>query len=370
MKTPCSSVILSLVLGVTSTTGCGGKSVEGAAGSGGSVAGASGSGGNSGAGGTAGGSGGSGGALPDCEPPSDSTRAALCLTMEPESIRFENESQLDGRGFLIVDVYDTPTPARPGGSAGATPLLRRFYPPGANDGGGPPRPSDQILITEIPKAIRLDNLPPTAYVQAIFADRIDIDAFVSARPTWGAWLGGYDLSGGLSETPPIQAVQIPAGTGRSMRMPMVALRRLRVTLSLASNVTPLDNGDGPAWALAVRTATPRQDEALHGGATLPCASVGAGSNPILEGVLIGSGTFYVAAGVDDYNLGGTVPGGGLLSFNVDGSVFSLPAATRLEVAPNAYTVDHTVPLNFLVPLEAGEIHSPFSCTTADAGTSR
>jgi hypothetical protein len=76
------------------------------------------------------------------------------------------------------------------------------------------------------------------------------------------------------------------------------------------------------------------------------------------------------SGVDDYNLGGTVPRGGLVSVNVNGAMLSLPAATRVEVPPNAYTVDHTVLLGFLLPLEAGEVHAPFSCTTADAGTSR
>jgi hypothetical protein len=100
-----------------------------------------------------------------------------------------------------------------------------------------------------------------------------------------------------------------------------------------------------------------------------CAVAGGGVWGTLEGAVVGSGTFYLAAGVDDYNLGGTVPRGGLVSFNVNGSMFSLPAATRVEVAPNAYTVDATVPLSFLVPLGGGASPQPFSCGIVDAGTS-
>ena len=325
-----------------------------------------GGGGEGGSGGGEGGSGGSAGDLGDCAPPSDPSRAALCLTLEPESIQFETprETRLDGRGILAVQVFDTPTPDGPAAPKtsrrSSSYLIRR-----GTDGGVPvPFPPDQALVTGLP-AFRLDNLPPTAYVRAIFADNIDTLRF--NRPTWGTWLGGYDLSAGPIDTPPIQTVEIPAGTGRSIRMPLVAVRRLRATLSLASSVTPLDDGEGPAWALAVRTATPREDEPIHGGAIVPCARVGAGSSPTLEGMLVGSGTFYLAAGVDDYNLGGTIPPGGLLSVNVNGSMFTLPAATRLDVAPNAYTVDATVPLNFLLSLGAGGAPRPFSCATVDAG---
>jgi hypothetical protein len=50
-------------------------------------------------------------------------------------------------------------------------------------------------------------------------------------------------------------------------------------------------------------------------------------------------------------------------------MFSLPAANRVMVPANAYSVNHTVPLNFLVPLGDAGAPPPFSCTTTDAGTS-
>ena len=259
-----------------------------------------------------------------------------------------------------MQVFDTPTPGDLGRNNDVTPIAQVIY---------PPRPDgsfalEQAMVTELPE-FRFDDVPPTAYVRAIFTANL-IDTFSLHQPTWGTWFGGYDLSSGPIESTPLQAVQIPAGTGRSLRMPLNALRRLRVTLTLPSGVAPLDDGEGPAWALAVRTETPREDERVQGGATLPCARVGAGSSPTLEGARR-IGTFYLAAGVDDYNLGGTRPPGGLVSFNFNAGTYTLPAATRVEVAPNAFTVDHTVPLNFRLPLESGGAPAPFSCATVDAG---
>jgi len=200
-------------------------------------------------------------------------------------------------------VHDTPTPDDPNETSNATPIFRQIYP--EEPDGGVSR--QQTLVTKLP-AFRLDNVPPIAYVRAIFADNFTT---LARRPTWGTWLGGYDLSHGWIETPPIQAVQIPVGTGRTLRMPLVALRRLRATLTLASGVTSLDDAEGTAWVLAVRSANSRENEPLHGGTRPGCMRLGSEFST-LEGVLVGSGTFYLAAAFDDYNLGGTVPPGALL----------------------------------------------------------
>jgi hypothetical protein len=50
-------------------------------------------------------------------------------------------------------------------------------------------------------------------------------------------------------------------------------------------------------------------------------------------------------------------------------MFAIPATSRVVVAPTAYSVNHTVPLNFLVPLGDGGTPAAFSCTIPDAGTS-
>jgi hypothetical protein len=378
MRTLYSLGILTLGLAVASSGGCGGDSDENFAGAGGAAAGTSGSGGSSGSGassgsggssaaggssgtGGTGGSGGSAGDSGDCAPPGDPARAALCLTLELEPIQFESDLRLDGRGVLIVQLYDTPAPDNPDGGPDTTPVSEQIYPP-QPDAGMPA----ETMITEVPP-LRFVNVPTTVYVRAIFVD--NFETFILNRTTWGTWLGGYNFFAGLVENIPIQPVQIPAGTGRALRLPMVALRRLRTTVTLASGVTPLDDGEGPASVLAVRSATPRENEPIYGVGSTPCVRVASGSTPTLEAILVGSGTFYLAAGVDDYALGGNLPRGGLVSLDVNGSMFSLPAASRVDVAQNAYTVNHTVPLNFLVPLGDAGTPPSFSCTTADAGTS-
>jgi hypothetical protein len=67
------------------------------------------------------------------------------------------------------------------------PIAEQTYPP-LRDAGAP-RPEDLMLITDLP-AIRLDNVPPTAYVQVVFAE--SVRTLARRRPTWGMWLGGYD----------------------------------------------------------------------------------------------------------------------------------------------------------------------------------
>jgi len=354
---------------------CGGSSDEadfgdaaaGSAGSGGDTAGSSGSGGGSGAdgsGGATGGSAGEGGSAGDaggCAPPSDPTKAALCLTLAPEAIAFESDVRLDGRGILIVDVHNTPQPDGLNGAPDILPLTRLIHPPQPEPDSGPPV---EASILDAP-TMRFDNLPATVYVRAFFVDNFEM--FARDATTWGVWLGGYDLSAGLVEAPPIQAVQLTVGAGRSHTLPMTALRRLQTTLTLASGVTPLDDGQGPASVLAVRSATQLENAQLFGAASAPCVKLGAGGNAQLTGILIGSGTFFLGAGVDDFNLGGDLPRGSLVALDVNGSDYSLPGTCRINVAATAYTVTHTLPLNLVVPLGDGGAPAPYACPSPDAG---
>ena len=169
------------------------------------------------------------------------------------------------------------------------------------------------------------------------------------------------------ENPPIQEVRLTPGVGRSHTLPMTALRRLRATLTLAKGVTPLDDGQGPASVVAVRSATQLENAQLFGAAAAPCVNLGSGASAELTGILIGSGTFYLSAGVDDFDVGGALPRGGLITLDVNGTQYSLPESSRVVVPQNAYSVAHTVPLNLVVPLGDGGAPAPYACSGADAG---
>jgi hypothetical protein len=350
-----------------SGTGGTGDAAAGTGGGGSGGAGASsgsgGSDGSGGSGGASGGSAGSGGTGTDaggCAAPSNASRAALCLTLAPETIAFESDPRLDGSGVLIVDIHNTPQPDALSGGPDVLPLIRLVHPP-QPDGGVPVETS----IRNVPE-LRFDDLPATVYVRAFFVDNFEM--FAREATTYGVWLGGYDLSVGLVERPPIQAVQLAAGAGRSHTLPMIALRRLRATLALAPGVTPLDDGQGPAAVVAVRSATELENAQLFGTAGAPCVKLGAGSTAELTGILIGSGTFFLSAGIDDFNVGGGLPAGGLIALDVNGTEYSLPAATRVVAGPTAYTVTHTVPLNLVVPLGDGGAPPPYACPISDAGS--
>ena len=145
-------------------------------------------------------------------------------------------------------------------------------------------------------------------------------------------------------------------------MPLTAVRQLNVDLRLSSGTVPLDNGQGPASAVAIKNQVPGPNEPLFGLAVRPCVNISGGATERLTGVLIGSGVHYLVASVDDYNLNtGDLPPGGIIALEFPDGGFRLPDSTRVTVAPDAYTVSHAVPLNFVVPLPDGGAPPSFSC---------
>jgi hypothetical protein len=204
------------------------------------------------------------------------------------------------------------------------------------------------------------------YVRAFFVDNFEM--FTRNATTWGVWLGGYDLSNGLVERPPIQPVSLTVGAGTAHTLPLTALRRLRVSLELANGTTPLDDGEGPGAAVVVRSAVDLENPELYGAASAPCLSLDTPETSELTGIVIGSGQFFLSAVIDDFNAGGELPPGGLLALDVNGTTYSLPDSSRFIVPPTAYTVSHSVALNFVVPLGDGGAPPPYACPVPDAGT--
>jgi len=343
--------------------GSGGASAgTGGGGAGGTSGGAGGT--SGGAGGTSGGAGGTSGAAgtgadaTPCAPPARASDGALCLSFLPEDVAFENEPQLDGRGILFVQVFDTPTPDPQDGGPEVAPLLELIYPPQGDAG------VNEVSVTELPEQ-RLDGLPSTVYVRAVFADNLAV--FDGDDITWGVWLGGYDLTAGFRELSELEPLSLTAGAGTALSMPLSALRRLRVDVRLAASVTPLDDGRGPASILALRNQLPAEGEPLFGFGAADCIAVSSSAPSRVTGLLAGSGEFFIVAAVDDFNVGtGSLPPGSLVTLEAGDGGVSLPANSRLVVPPRAYSVDHTAILNLAVP--AGDpAPPPFACNPADAG---
>lgn len=354
---------------------CGGSTSNSLNASSGGTAGQTGN--DAGAGGPSGGSGASGGfggsstggamatggsaGSPSCAGPASSTAAALCLKFAPEAMTFLNERDLDGRGVLIVEVYDTPTPDNPDGGTGALPIADRVFPNQPGDGG-----TAEVSVTALP-VVRFDDLPAgKVYVRTFFVD--NPAALNSNNLSWGVWVGGVDLSNGLRGSLPIAPITLSAGHAKSVTQALTALRRLRVALSLASGTTPLDDGQGPVRIGAWRTTTPTMSSPLSGYGRDACVDVSAGP-AIVPAVLVGSGTFYLSADLDDFNVGGSgSTGPGILeSLAFTGGVVSLPAENAVTVGATQYSVEHAVQLNYVSPLGSGGAPPAYSCVV-DAGT--
>lgn len=337
------------------TGGQGGSATGGASGSGGA---AGGTGGAAGAatGGTAGaGAGGAAGAdaggadagSAGCAPPAAPTDTAICLTLDPEPMDFESDPTLDGKGALVVEIFDQPDPPD-----SATPLFSTLVPSDAESGG-------TIALDALP-VVRVDQtLPDVVYVRVIFADNPAV--FGSSNDlTYGTWLGGFDLSQRL-ENVTLDPIAVDAGKGNALTIALTAFRRLDVTVT--TSATPIGDGEGPLSAIAVRDPTPSNEPHAEGLASLDCADLSGGGPVDLTGFVIGSGRFWVGALLKD--LGGKdLPPGSLSSLEVaDGGLRIAPV---LDVAERDYSPSVTVDLGFVVPLDAdGGAPGPNSC--ADLG---
>src|SRR5262249_47352989 len=158
-------------------------------------------------------------------PPSDPTKASLCVYVSPEAITFLSDPSFDGKGVLGVDVHDSPSPEEPDGAP--LPALGAVFLPGPDAG-------ELDLSAPVPM-VRFDGLP-AGWVspRAVF-----VASRVAPKPNAGWWLGGYDLSKGLGASPLLNPVTMVAGAGKSITIDLTALRRLTVTLTRTA--PPLGN---------------------------------------------------------------------------------------------------------------------------------
>jgi hypothetical protein len=292
-----------------------------------------------------------GDAAPPCAPPSDPTKAAICITLTHDALSFlAADPSFDGKGLLAIDVHDTANPDAPDGASLPALTGEVFPSPDAGDGG------EIDLASPLP-FVRFDGLPAgIVYPRAIFVDSRDTQKLGA-----GWWLGGYDLTGGLRTPVLLHPVTLSAGAGSTVTINLTALRALGVTLT--RSVAPIGNGQGPATVIVTPTAMPTDASALFGLATAPCANLAAAdATATANGFVFGSGPYYAVGVLDDFTADAApaLPPGALTSLSlVDGSVTSPPSA-RLQYAAGAYSVQQALDLDLVVPLPDAGV-DPVSC---------
>ncbi len=175
-----------------------------------------------------------------CAPPTDVTKAALCIIVSPEAIAFvAADPSFDGKGLLAVDVHDTANPDGPDG--GSLPALQGMTFPSGDAGG-----AETDLSSPLPQ-VRFDGLPPgVVYPRVVFVDSRNTDK-VGA----GWWLGGYDLANCLKKPTLLSSVTLAPGVATTITIELTALRALGVTLT--RSVTPIGNAEGPPSSSLPRT---------------------------------------------------------------------------------------------------------------------
>lgn len=309
-------------------------------------------GGSGGAAGSGAGTGGSGGALPSCAGPADATKSSVCVTFAPEAMTFEaSDAQLDGKGILYLAAYDTPLPdGQPGTADDAVPLKAAIFPA---DG------TSTVALSEIP-ALRLDGLPPKVYLRALFFD--NAEALAQKQIAWGVWVGGSDLSKGISgQQLPVAAVDLTPGAGQARSMDLVALRQLEVKLERAPGAQPLDDGAGPLQWLAINQAAVAQDLPFFGVGTGGCQKLLPNQPVTVRGFVIGSGDRYIVANLDDYGQK-AYEAGTITNLEVVNGGYSVPASSRVTFGPTTYRAALDMTLNSVIPLGPGEqLPAPYKC---------
>jgi hypothetical protein len=236
-----------------------------------------------------------------CQAPEGAT--ALCLTFSPESITAEASPGLDQRGYLTLQVFDTPAP--PGGAVtSATALYDRTFPADFETGG-------EVALADLPeRTVVFSDAPPTVYVRALFFDHGGVDEYGGLR--WGTWLGGLDLARGIVEDTGLFPVRLTPGQVTTHAVPLTAMRRLSVTVT--TSATPVGDGEGALSVVASRVEGLPPQAPTHGYGIQPCVDLAEGPQTV-EMVLLGSGTFFVTGFFDDLGIEtpGEVPPGTLLS---------------------------------------------------------
>jgi hypothetical protein len=288
--------------------------------------------------------GGSGG-TPDsgvvCKGPTAAGNTSLCLTFTPEKIRVQPmEPKLDGRGSFLVQVFSGPDPND------TTALLSTQV--------FPDDPNGEIAVTELPVARFEGKYPSAVYVRAIFFD--NADALVTDGEGFGTWIAGADLSRGITSSTALPPIDLADGKGNDVSLDLTALRKLEVTVKLKA--TPVGDGEGPLAISALHTETPVAGSAVFGYGTQTCAQL-QNQDVTIAGFVIGSGTFYVAALLNDLGGDGALPPGSISALDVSQDPVRL--TSKVTVGPEEYGATANVNLTYVAPLgDAGPV-PPNSC---------
>ena len=277
-----------------------------------------------------------------CAAPSDPSLAALCVTLTAETVEFlQNDPQFDGKGLLVVAVQATAMPD------GAAPLGTPVILPDPDAGDVD---ASLVDLSQPLPGVRIDGLPPTTvYPQAIFID--DPGAGLKT-PAPGWWLGGYDLSKGLTGAP-LEPVTLRAGASATVSLDLRALRAL--SLQVSASVAPAGNGQGPLTVLVIdgNSVAPDSGALAWGFGKAACANALADGGAKAVGFFIGSGPYYTVPVLDDFGLGGDFPPGAMTSLDPDAGP-TIPVANRFS-AGNAYVVSQAVKLNYVNPAPDGGV---------------
>jgi hypothetical protein len=276
---------------------------------------------------------------------------------------FEADRRRDGRGVLFVQVFDRPLTGLSIGRA-RPPLVEVTYPAEAATG----EPIVEASIVDL-KPQRFDDLPARVYVRSVFTD--DPNGLGDASSGWegwlrgGRWLGGSDFSQGLSPMMPLEAIELTPGQSTTHRQALTALRNLQIRLKLADGVEPLDDGQGPAVALAFRDPVPSFENRLYGVAASECVTLSEAGEALVEGAILGSGEFYLLGTLNDFDASSEeqeIPGG-LLSIELTPG--QLPTLLdTISVGERQYSAQATVLLRQVFPWPGGAVGPGYSCTTS------
>lgn len=270
-----------------------------------------------------------------CHPPAGAT--ALCLTFKPESITPEAEPGLDERGFLNVEVFDRPnTPL--GAMAASIALVDRTLPGGADAGV-------EIALTDLPQAmIVLEDPPPTVFVRTLFFDSGGFGP--TGGFNWGTWVGGFDLSRGLTEDITLVPIPLTAGDVTMVDVPLRALRRLTATVTTSAK--PLGDGEGALSVVASPVAALSPNAPTYGYGIDPCVDVTRGPQTVGM-ILLGSGKFYVTGYFDDLGIKtpGQVPPGTLLSVRYGDPSMGQATYDAVTVGEEQYSAAISIDLDFV-----------------------
>jgi hypothetical protein len=296
----------------------------------------------------------------DCALPADGTLSALCLRFDPEPIDFEKDSRHDGKGVLIVQLFDTPIPEAVDGGPRA-PFAEQRYPEQADAGAGV-----EANVTALPLQ-RFDGLPKTVYVRSIFSD--DPATLPPRFLGSGVWLGGYDPNGGLRPEVPLAEVTLTPGVATVRTVRLRVMRSIKIGLQLDSAVKPLDDGQGPAIAVMFRNSTLGLDNPPLGFASSRCAVLPAGGQAVISGFLLGSGEYYVLGMLNDLNLASRFaqPIAGSLLSTTSLDPTPPPLVDKLTVGERQYSAEGQVVLRQVVPVLGADAGVGYACPSGDGG---